>query len=456
MKGKYKIVLLILVLLSVFGFMFVLNYNTSMVSDDYIYQFVFENRMPTSETRRLTNVFQLFPSMANHWKLWGGRVTVHFLLQFCFLMGKGFFNVFNSIMFIVLGLLIYKHIDDTKDINIPLLISIYAAVFLFVPQPGATILWKSGSANYLWASIMILIMTLIYKRHFDNNEKVKNTKLNAILIFLYGLFVGCSSENGVIALIAIQILFMIIYKIKYNKIPKWAYAGFIGTVISYILLLVSPGNYIRANEMYPGVEYKFNNLIEYTLKVTYLSYKYIGIIIITALITTVLVINKQDRIKEYINKYTIQALFLLFGIISIYSLILSPAYPERSWMFPFVYFLVVIFYNIKNTELNNKFPSVSKKIIIVLMLSLSFISIEEYYIAQDDIATSKRITDEHIEIIKEEKEMGNYDIIVHTFPSAAGKYNAIMSNAYLTNSPKSWTNRWVAEYYGINSIKAQS
>ena len=31
-------------------------------------------------------------------------------------------NVFNSIMFIVLGLLIYKHIDDTKDINIPLLI----------------------------------------------------------------------------------------------------------------------------------------------------------------------------------------------------------------------------------------------------------------------------------------------------------------------------------------------
>ena len=403
MRSKYKVLILILVLLSVFGFVLVLNYNTSMVSDDYIYHFVFENRMPTSETRRLTNVFQLFPSMANHWRLWGGRVTVHFLLQFCFLMGDGFFNVFNSIMFIVLGLLIYKHIDNTKDIKIPLLISIYAAIFLFVPQPGATIFWKSGSANYLWASIMILIMTLIYKKHFDDKENI-----------------------------------------------------IIGTIISYILLLISPGNYIRANEMYPGVEYKFNNLIEYTLKVTYLSYKYIGIIIITALITTVLVINKQDRIKEYINKYTIQILFLLFGIISIYSLILSPAYPERSWMFPFVYFLVEIFYNINNTKLNDKFPSASTKIIIVLMLSLSFLSIKEYYIAQDDIATSKRITDEHIEIINEEKEMGNYDVIVHTFPSAAGKYNAIMSNAYLTNNPKSWTNRWVAEYYGINSIKAQS
>ena len=148
-------------------------------------------------------------------------------------MGKEFFNVFNSIMFIVLGLLIYKHIDDTKDIKIPLLISIYAAIFLFVPQTGATILWKSGSANYLWASIMILIMTLIYKRHFDNNERIQDNKKNIILLFLYGLFIGCSSENGVIALIITQILFMLAYKIKYNKIPKWAYAGLIGTIISY-------------------------------------------------------------------------------------------------------------------------------------------------------------------------------------------------------------------------------
>ena len=456
MKNKYKLVILILVLLSVFGFMLVLNYNTSMVSDDYIYQFVFENRMPTNETRRLSNVFQLFPSMANHWKLWGGRVTVHFLLQFCFLMGKGFFNVFNSIMFIVLGILIYKHVDNTKDIKIPLLITIYATIFLFVPQPGATILWKSGSANYLWASIMILIMTLTYKKHFDNNENIKNNKINAILLFLYGMFVGCSSENGVIALIAIQILFMITYKIKYNKIPAWAYTALVGTIISYILLLVSPGNYIRANEMYPGVEYKFNNLIEYTLKITYLSYEYIGIIIIIALVTTVLSINKQDKIKEYINKYSVQVLFILFGIISIYSLILSPAYPERSWMFPFVYFLIVIFYNLNNIKIEGKYSTMPSKIIISIMTVLSFISIEEYYVAQDDIATSKRITDEHIEIIKEEKSKGNYDIVVHTFPSAAGKYNAIMSNAYLTNSPKSWTNRWVAEYYGVNSIKAQS
>lgn len=455
MRSKYKVLILILVLLSVFGFVLVLNYNTSMVSDDYIYHFVFENRMPTSETRRLTNVFQLFPSMANHWRLWGGRVTVHFLLQFCFLMGDGFFNVFNSIMFIVLGLLIYKHIDNTKDIKIPLLISIYAAIFLFVPQPGATIFWKSGSANYLWASIMILIMTLIYKKHFDDKENIKNTKLNAILIFLYGLFIGCSSENGVIALIAIQILFMITYKIKNNKIPMWAYTGVLGTILSYILLLISPGNYIRANEMYPGVEYKFNNLIEYTLKITYLSYNYIGIIIIVALITTIVIITRQEKRKDYIKKYSIQIIYLVYSIISVYSLILSPAFPERSWMFTFVFLIIIIFYNINNLKINNSFIT-SKKIILSLMTTLSLIAIKNFYEANLDLTASKKITDSHIEIINEEKARGNYNITVHTFPSAAGKYNALMANGYLTNNPNLWTNKWIAKYYGINSITTRS
>lgn len=56
-------------------------------------------------------------------------------------------------------------------------------------------------------------------------------------------------------------------------------------------------------------------------------------------------------------------------------------------MFPFVYFLIVIFYNLNNY--NGQFKTVSIKLIVILMLSLSFISIKEYYIAQDDIATTK-------------------------------------------------------------------
>lgn len=159
MKKKIPYIILVAVLIAVFIFMFVLNHYTAFVTDDYIYQYVFENRFPTANTRLISNPLELFGSMANHWRLWGGRVTVHFFLQFAFLLGKNFFDVFNSIMFIVLGILIYLHVRGKKNLNIPLLITIFATVFLFVPQPGSTILWKSGSANYLWSSVLIMIMT---------------------------------------------------------------------------------------------------------------------------------------------------------------------------------------------------------------------------------------------------------------------------------------------------------
>ena len=121
-------------------------------------------------TRYLSNIIDIFISMINHWNLWGGRVVVHFLLQLSFLFGIQCFNVVNSIMFILLGILIYKHIDNFKKINFPLLILIYSVLFLFIPQPGATIFWKSGSANYLWSSVIMLCMTLMLKNYsYDSN-----------------------------------------------------------------------------------------------------------------------------------------------------------------------------------------------------------------------------------------------------------------------------------------------
>ena len=163
MKKKLNILFLCLTMISVFIFLYVFNRNTALITDDYAYQFVFENRVPTSSTRYLSSVLDLFVSMANHWRLWGGRVVVHFLLQFSFLIGIRLFDIVNSLMFVLLGYLVYKHINDSKKINVPLLIIVYAILFLFIPQPGATIFWKSGSANYLWSAVIMLLMTLYLK-----------------------------------------------------------------------------------------------------------------------------------------------------------------------------------------------------------------------------------------------------------------------------------------------------
>ena len=377
MKLNFKKIFTFLILVFVFIFMIVLNNNASLVTDDFIYHFVFTNRLPTNSTKLITNFFELFPSMANHWRLWGGRVVDHFLLQFSFIMGLWFFNIVNSLMFVLLGILIYKHIkNDNNNINVLLLVLIYAVIFAFVPQPGSTIIWKSGSANYLWSSVIILSVTLQFKNHYEG-KFIKDSFVSDTLFFIIGIITGCCNENAGCALIVTIILFIIFNKLKHKEIPQWMILNLVGTILGYAFLMAAPGNYIRADKMYSGVDYGVTSLLEYVVKITRLTYNYLKVLIISLIATSVLLFTKRKKIIDYINVYGIQIIFVIFSLISIYSLVMSPAYPERCWMFAFVYLTIVVGINIMYLINNDKYKALYNKffIIITIVTSLNSISL---------------------------------------------------------------------------------
>ena len=409
MNNKTKKLIMILILTSVFGFIYILNSKTWLVSDDYPYHFTF-SREPNINTKFITNPIEIFGSMKTHWLTWGGRVTVHYLLQFSFMIGVNFFNIINSLMFILLGFLIYKHINNTKEIKLSYLILIYATIFLFVPQPASTVMWKSGSANYLWSAVLILSMTLILKKHYDNKNSFKDNWLNVILLFPLSLIVGCSNENTGCALIIVEILFLIAYKKKHNSIPKWAKMALLGTIIGYIFLVSSPGNLKRTDIMYPNISYSIENIFEYILKITRLTYTYLKEIIITVIITSVIIYKEKDDLKVALKKHFLQITFSLLSIISIYSLILSPAYPERCWMFSFVYFLIVIGLNINKLKLKKE---TINKMITILMIILSIGAISEYSNAYYYIGETYEEVSNQIADIQRQKKQGNKNIKVH-------------------------------------------
>ena len=450
MNSKRKIIILVVILFSVFCFMYILNSKTMLVSDDFPYHFVF-SREPNENTKFITNPIEIFGSMGTHWLTWGGRVSVHYLLQLSFMFGVDFFNIMNSIMFILLGFLIYKHINNSSEIKLSWLVTIYAAIFVFVPQPASTIMWKSGSVNYLWSSVLILCMTLIFKKHLDNENKIKDNYLNMCLLFLFGLVVGCSNENTGCALILAEILFIIAYKVNYKKIPKWAISALAGTILGYIFLVSSPGNFKRSELMYPYISYGIENLFDYVLKITRLTYTYLKEILITLVITSVFLFKEKDDIKSFIKNNCIQIIFFILAFISIYSLVISPAYPERCWMFAFVYLTVVIGINITKIKLKNNYIN---KIVIILMIILSISSISQYSEAYYYIGETYDEINNQIKEIKKQKASGITDIRVHGIAQPEGKYNAFESNGYLNADPDNWINVWIAEYYGVDSIRA--
>lgn len=449
MNNKRKKLIAIAILISVFCFMYILNSKTHLVSDDFPYHFVFQ-RQPDENTKLLTNPLEIFGSMATHWQIWGGRVSVHALLQFTFMIGTDFFNIINSLMFVLLGILIYKHINNTKEIKLSWLVTIYATIFLFVPQPASTIMWKSGSANYLWSSVLILCMTLIFKNHYDK-ENIKDNILNMILLFPFGLIIGCTNENTGCALILAEILFLITYKVKYKHIPKWAITALIGTIMGYLFLVASPGNFKRSDIMYPHVSYSIENLFDYTLKITRLSYTYLKELIIALVITSVFLYKEKDNIKEIIKNNCIQFIFFVLAFVSIYSLVISPAYPERCWMFSFVFITIVIGINI--TKLKDKNHYISR-LIIIAMIILSISAISEYSKAYYYIGETYEEVNNQIKEIKRQKAAGIKDIKVHGISQPEGRFNAFESNGYLNADSENWVNVWIAEYYGVDTIKA--
>lgn len=151
---------------AVFLVMLLLNILTVKVMDDYLYAFSFE----TGE--RITNVFQIFPSMYRHYFTMNGRLIVHFLVQIFELLPAIIFDVLNTFMFCVLIALIYyySYYRMTKKHNALMLTGIAAMLWKFTPAFGHAFLWQDGSVNYLWPAVFVLLYLLPLVAIYDNRE----------------------------------------------------------------------------------------------------------------------------------------------------------------------------------------------------------------------------------------------------------------------------------------------
>lgn len=88
---------------------------------------------------------------------------------------------------------------------------------------------------------------------------------------------------------------------KYKHIPKWAIAGLIGTIIGYTFLMISPGNYIRAKQLYHPIKITISTIVSNFINITYYAilnlFYIISFLIISVLLKSKLYITKKIEIK---------------------------------------------------------------------------------------------------------------------------------------------------------------
>ncbi|NDW17846.1 hypothetical protein D0T53_02805 [Dysgonomonas sp. 216] len=351
-----RFLLFALSIIGVFGLILFMNIKTPLLGDDFTYQHIFDT------TQKIHSFDDIIQSQQNHYYTWGGRVVVHTIAQLLLMLDPLTADIINSLAFILFIALIYLHINGRKSFSVSLFLGVFLLIWYLEPF-GETILWITGSANYMWGSMLILAFLLPFRFYRNGEYKPVQNYIVALIMFVFGTIAGCTNENIAAAMLLMIVLFFMFYRKNKWKIPVWVYTGFAGALIGYFIMIIAPGNAIRAE----GTETSIFHIIYRLFRHTQALLNNIGILSLVTLVLFVLQ-KKKNQNKDVIYYALI---YVIATLSAIYVMVFSPAFPERAWFG--VYALSIVALGILAVNTNNALiRNIKYSFIILGLLALIF------------------------------------------------------------------------------------
>lgn len=424
-NDKYWI---IIILLTIFILTFVLNSLTPLVADDFYYS-VFKGN-------RVTSLIDIFNSQVYQYFHWGGRIVAHTIAQIFLMMPKWIFNIFNTLMLIAEIYLIYKISQDGRKSKPILLIVIYFLLWFCLPVFGQTNIWLIGSCNYLWTTTIILLFIYSYMKDIDDTPK------NIILICLLGIIAGWTNENTSFGCITVLCAFLVLKKLEKKKITKRNIFGLIGNILGFIIMIISPGNFIRNSRVIENHSFIFKISHRFMIYTENIATILLPLIIILTILISIYLYNKK-KINRNIYPFIVGAVF------SVYSMLLSPQFPERAWTGVIVFLIIPIISLLFDLE---KISKLSHVVMIDIIIIASFSFAQGYFALVRDTYKLHNTWEYREKLIKDVKDKGNDKVeFLKYYPSE--KRNPVYGIDDIQNDPNHWVNKSAKEYYSLEEIK---
>lgn len=212
--------------------------QTPFSHDDYAYCFYYDVDSYTIRPTniRVTNVFQMFESMWHHYLCVNGRFVSHTILQ-CFsaFWGKGLFNICNTLVF-MLFLHIIVMLSDKY--SVVLLLVTFIISMCLLPFPGQTMLWMTGSINYLWTATFTLVY-LYWMKHYKLKEA---SFFSHIITFILCFLIGWTNES-----ITVPVAFGLFLYFYFNRnhFRGLIISSYIGYSLGAAMIVFGPGTFVR-------------------------------------------------------------------------------------------------------------------------------------------------------------------------------------------------------------------
>ena len=449
-----------LILLGVFLLMWALNALCyRFYGDDYLYSFVWEGHamgVPLSEhARRIQSFGDIFYSLKLHYMTWGGRMVAHFFAMFFLWVGKGWFNVVNAGMLVLL-LLAMQWIAMGGKVTARLSPFVTALSFFciwtFNMNFGSTLLWVAGSCNYLWTSVFLLLYLIPYVRHYLTNGQVRYPSWFGPLWFVMGALAGNSNENT-ICWIGLSGGLYLFYAWKKKILSAWMLWGLVGLGVGYIALMAAPGNMERLHS-----DYGYQRLL------IYLDKKHISVLSMAIVVQGLLWFylfkvwrRRENLLRAGIDRkyFYLAAWFAATGVLFELIMLFSPILPGRS-VFPQLVFLVISMLLISAQGEVHHIPVLQKSAfrflygLAVLYMAITGMSNLVIYSIQH----------QYMQGIWEQAEslrgQGKIMTISAPMPARDGGWLLISGlhvvTVDLSNNDASWKNVAFAQYFGLKGV----
>lgn len=418
----------VLTLSIIFIAIFFLNRLTPLIGDDYVYSFIF------STTDKIASLNDIVNSQILHYNIWGGRSVVHFILQLVLLLNNQLFNnIINTTVFIVFLNVVQFHVLGKIKYKTSIIIIIFCLTFLLQPAFGETVLWLTGSINYMWGTTIILCFLLPYRIYRNANKKNNLLEFSLSIIFLlFGIIAGWTNENTSISIICMIALFIYSYKKQGWKIPLWSITGLIGASIGFVIMVIAPGNFARASAAGPTTIFL---LLYRTLTYTELFIIYLSVLNLGLIIFAILNLNGR-KIKFFNNLVFVSLIYAIGLLISIYSMIFSPTFPPRAWFGTITLNIILFGIMFNNLRYNLKLTNAIKYAVVLVCVVNVLVN---YYEAYRDLTRIKSIWTNRIVQIEQAKADKDSTVVFEKY-KADTKYG--MSDAY-------YANEYVSNFYSI-------
>lgn len=447
-KGIHlKVLATIAVIMAIFVTQLFFNHLTPLISDDYGYSFSCE----TGE--KLFSVNQLIPSILKHNQTTNGRSTNHIVAQF-FLIFTNYgydivFDVCNSSIYIALIFLIYYHSKGTfKNFRLWWFGAIHLCLWLFVPDYAGCFYWLIGSSNYCWSMVIALLFMIPFTYHSNKGTYNKpNIFVQLLLSVLYvpcGIIAGNTNENTAVAVVVMIILFGAKSVLEKKKLRIWMFSGLLGAFGGFAAMILSPGQQLRAEQSggFGGIGAWIKNAVFITMDV----FEYLALPLLLLFIAIILAFysNKKLKFSSFFSFF----IFLIGSGASIYCMVVSPQFPERSWTPP-VIFAIIAFGQL--LSLIKPTDKIYRRTICVA-LAIATICFGTSYIASYlDIKQTVIAYNEREAYIAEQKANGETVLVLNPVRGWM-RYNLFGSGGDLGATSDEWRNEGIACYYGVEKV----